>query len=410
MTEKDKKQKPDSSFSPSSELRAPNSNGSAFRVPRSTLGRQKILIVDDREENLYALEKVLGKVDADIIKATSGNDALIACLNHEFALAILDVQMPGMDGYELAEFIRAEEKARHVPIIFMSAVYSDDYYVFKGYDAGGVDYMVKPYNPTVLLSKVNVFLQLHRQHTELLKYREHLEEQVEQRTVELQREITERKRMERSIRASLKEKEVLLKEVHHRVKNNMQVIVSMLNLQSRYVDDEQAIEAFRKSQNRIRTMALVHEKLYQTKDLARINFAEYTRDLTNYLLSAYGAAAGAITLKINTEDVSLSIDTALPCGMILNELITNSIKHAFPGGRGGEIFIELRSDNNNLILTVGDNGAGIPEGLDLPNAESLGLQLIDSFVEQLEGSVELNRKDGTEFRITFPMSKYDKRG
>ena len=371
---------------------------------------QKILIVDDREENLYALEKVLEKVDADIIKATSGNDALIASLNHDFALAILDVQMPGMDGYELAEFIRAQEKTRDVPIIFMSAVYSDDYYVFKGYDAGGVDYMVKPYNPTVLLSKVNVFLQLHRQHTELLKHREHLEEQVEQRTVELQKEIIERKRMERRIRASLKEKEVLLKEVHHRVKNNMQVIVSMLNLQSGYVDDEQAIEAFRKSQNRIRTMALVHEKLYQTKDLARIDFAEYIRDLTNYLLSAYGAGAGAITLKMDIEDISLSMDTALPCGMILNELITNSIKHAFPGGRGGDIFIELHSDNDNLILTVGDNGTGIPEDLDVRNAESLGLQLIDSFVEQLEGSVELNRKDGTGFRITFPMSKYDKRG
>jgi len=372
--------------------------------------RQKILIVDDREENLFALEKVLEKVDADIIKATSGNDALIASLNHDFALAILDVQMPGMDGYELAEFIGAQEKTRDVPIIFMSAVYSDDYYVFKGYDAGGVDYMVKPYNPTVLLSKVNVFLKLHRQHTELLKYGEHLEEQVEQRTVELQREIIERKRMERRIRASLKEKEVLLKEVHHRVKNNMQVIISMLNLQSGCIDDEQAIEAFRKSQNRIRTMALVHEKLYQTKDLARIDFAEYIRDLTNYLLSAYGPGAGAIALKINIEDISLSMDTALPCGMILNELITNSIKHAFPGGRGGEIFIELRSDSDNLILTVGDNGAGIPEDLDLPNAESLGLQLIDSFVEQLEGSVELNRKDGTELRITFPMSKYDKRG
>jgi two-component sensor histidine kinase/CheY-like chemotaxis protein len=372
--------------------------------------RQKILIVDDKEENLYALEKVLEKVDADIIKATSGNDALIASLNHEFALAILDVQMPGMDGYELAEFIRAEEKTRHIPIIFMSAVYSDDYYVFKGYDAGGVDYMVKPYNPAVLLSKVSVFLQLHRQQAELLKHREHLEEQVKQRTSELQKEITERKRMERRIRASLKEKEVLLKEVHHRVKNNMQVIISMLNLQSGYIDDEQAIEAFRKSQDRIRTMALVHEKLYQAKDLARINFAEYTRDLTNYLLSAYGSDAGTITLKMDIEDISLSIDTAVTCGMILNELITNSIKHAFSGGRGGEIFIELHSDNDKLILTAGDNGAEIPEDPDSRKTESLGLQLIDAFVEQLEGSVELNRKDGTEFRITFPIRKYDKRG
>ena len=164
--------------------------------------RQKILIVDDKKENLYLLEKILSETGAEIIKATSGNDALKATLSHEFALAILDVQMPGMDGYELAEFIRAEERTRHVPIIFMSAVYSDDYYVFKGYDAGGVDYIVKPYNPTVLLSKVSVFLQLHRQQTELLKHREHLEEQVKQRTVELQKEITERKRAEETLRES----------------------------------------------------------------------------------------------------------------------------------------------------------------------------------------------------------------
>lgn len=372
--------------------------------------KQKILIVDDKEENLYALEKVLGKVDADIIKATSGNDALIASLNHEFALAVLDVQMPGMGGYELAEFIRAEEKTRHVPIIFMSAVYSDNYYVFKGYEAGGVDYMVKPYNPSVLHSKVNVFLQLHSQHTELLKYRGKLEEMVEQRTIALQKKIIDGNRMERLIRVSLKEKEVLLKEVHHRVKNNMQVIASMLNLQSRYVDDVRAIEAFKESQNRIRTMALVHEKLYMTKDLARINFAGYVRDLTNYLLSAHGEAASAITLKTDIEDIFLSIDTALPCGMILNELITNSIKHAFPGGRGGEIFIELHLDNDNLILTARDNGAEIPEDLSIWNTISMGGQLINAFVEQLEGSVELNREDGTEYRITFPMRKYKKKG
>ncbi len=131
--------------------------------------RQKILIVDDKKENLLALEKVLRTTDAEIIKATSGNDALKATLDHEFAVAILDVQMPGMDGYELAEHLRGEKKTRHLPIIFMSAVYSDDYYVFKGYEAGGVDYLVKPYNPKILLSKVKVFLQLDRQKTELLQ-------------------------------------------------------------------------------------------------------------------------------------------------------------------------------------------------------------------------------------------------
>ena len=131
--------------------------------------RQKILIVDDKKENLYALDKILGETEAEIINASSGNDALIASLNHEFALAILDVQMPEMNGYELAEHLRGEEKTRDLPIIFLSAVYSDDYHVFRGYEAGGFDFITKPYNPGILISKVNVFLQLDSQRTELLE-------------------------------------------------------------------------------------------------------------------------------------------------------------------------------------------------------------------------------------------------
>jgi DNA-binding response OmpR family regulator len=138
-------------------------------------GRQKILIVDDRLENLFALEKILSVTGAEILKATSGNDALIASLNHEFALAILDVQMPGMNGYELADYLRGEKKTRYLPVIFLTAVHSDEYHVFKGYEAGAVDFITKPFNPEILVGKVSVFLELDRQRAEQAEHRARME-------------------------------------------------------------------------------------------------------------------------------------------------------------------------------------------------------------------------------------------
>ncbi|MDJ0763682.1 MAG: response regulator [Myxococcota bacterium] len=173
--------------------------------------RQKILIVDDKRENLYALEKLLEVTDAEIISAQNGNDALIAVLNHAFSMALLDVQMPGMDGYELAELMRKEQKAAHLPIIFVSAVLTDEFHVFRGYDTGCVDYLTKPINPDVLLSKVSVFLELSRQRLELESHRHHLEELVAERTASLEREIKKRKKAAQEIR-------LLNEELEHRVR------------------------------------------------------------------------------------------------------------------------------------------------------------------------------------------------
>ncbi|MFQ6041306.1 MAG: histidine kinase dimerization/phosphoacceptor domain -containing protein [Candidatus Poribacteria bacterium] len=211
-----------------------------------------------------------------------------------------------------------------------------------------------------------------------------------------------RKQTEEQIKTSLQEKEVLLKEIHHRVKNNMQVIVSLLNLQRRYIKDEKYGEMFRESQNRIRSMALIHEKLYQSENLTNIDFAEYIRSLASTLFQTY-EAYGKIALKMNIEDISLSIDSAIPCGLILNELVSNSLKYAFPEGKEGEIKIILRSaDENEIELIVSDNGVGIPEDVDIKNTESLGLQLVATLTEnQLDGEMQLNRTEGTEFRIKF---------
>ncbi len=249
-----------------------------------------------------------------------------------------------------------------------------------------------------------------------------------------------RRQAEERTKASLAEKEVLLKEIHHRVKNNLQVISSLLNLQSDYIKNEKALQMFKESQNRVRSMALIHEKLYQSKDLARIDFAEYIRDLANYLFRMYGVGPYLVGLEINVEDVSLGIDTAIPCGLIINELVSNSLKYGFPAqalkkldqndsnppkantrdrafaeqnestsflekGLKGRISVNLRSDNSGkLILTVSDNGVGFPENLDFRKTKSLGLQLVNTLTEQLDGDIELDRSCGTAFRITFQAS------
>ncbi|WP_199296625.1 histidine kinase dimerization/phosphoacceptor domain -containing protein [Leptolyngbya sp. FACHB-711] len=222
---------------------------------------------------------------------------------------------------------------------------------------------------------------------------------------QVQNELKERKRTEEQLKLSLKEKEALLKEIHHRVKNNLQVISSVLRLQSDYIRDERVLALFKDSQNRIRSMALIHEKLHQSSDLLKINFDEYIRDLANNLLRSYTANSQAATLRAEAAGVWLNIDTAIPCGLIINELVSNTLKHAFPTPTSeNEILIEISpTSDNRFILTVQDNGIGFPLELDFRNTESLGLELVCVFTEQLEGTIELDRTEGTgtTFRITF---------
>jgi len=228
-----------------------------------------------------------------------------------------------------------------------------------------------------------------------------------------QQELTERKRAEEQIKASLREKELLLKEIHHRVKNNLQVVSSLLDFQSEYIEDKQALDVFKESQNRVRSMALVHEQLYQSEGLARIDFAEYVQDLTAHLFRSYGVNWDVVSLKINVGNVLLGVDTAIPCGLIIGELVSNSLKYAFPGGRAcserseskGEIRIDLHSDDDKLTLIVSDNGVGFPEDLDFPKTETLGLRLVNMLTRQLKGTIELDRSGGTAFKITFARPK-----
>ena len=209
----------------------------------------------------------------------------------------------------------------------------------------------------------------------------------------------ERKRLD----AALKEREVLLREIHHRVKNNMQVILSLLNMQARFVKEKWYVEMLNDIQNRLKAMSLVHEKLYRSSDLAHIDFNDYMKSFLDELLQSYSIARDKIGIKTGLEGAFLDIGSAITLGLIINELVTNSVKYAFPGDRKGEIRIVLHRVSDNMMeLVVSDNGISLPEGMDFRKTESLGLQLVNLLVEkQLKGSIELNMTGGTEFRIKF---------
>jgi PAS domain S-box-containing protein len=245
---------------------------------------------------------------------------------------------------------------------------------------------------------------------ELRRHREHLAELVSERTAalraaneQLQREIVERESAESRVRAALAEKDVLLKEIHHRVKNNLQVIASLLYLQSKDLAAPAAVRMFADSQHRVRSMALVHERLYRSSDLAHIDFAGYVRALGTHLVRAY--ATGATRLVVDVpDDVQLGIDLAVPCGLIVNELLSNALKHAFPGADSapGVITVALKRDAaGRLRLSVRDNGVGLPREVDFEAPASLGLQLVHMLARQLGGTVELVPGAGTEVRVTL---------
>jgi PAS domain S-box-containing protein len=219
-------------------------------------------------------------------------------------------------------------------------------------------------------------------------------------------DVTESRHAEEQIKASLKEKEVLLKEIHHRVKNNLQIISSLLNLQSAEIEDPDACQRFKESQDRVKVMALIHERLYQSGDLAKIDFAGYVRSLTGHLTRSYRINASAVRLNLEVESVPMNLDTAIPCGLIINELVSNAYKYAFPKGEGGEIKVRFAEDNaNSLRLVVQDTGVGFPGNVNPEESDSLGLKLVRSLTEQLGGVLNYRTQNGFLCQITIPYSR-----
>lgn len=467
-----------------------------------------VLLVDDKPENLFSLETLLWSSSLNIVKASSGNEALALMLEHDFAVVLLDVNMPDMDGFETAELMRGRAKTRNVPIIFVTALSEETSYMFRGYEAGAVDYISKPIEPMILKSKVDIFCELHRHRIALMdserKYRSLFEEMIDgfayhkilldedgkpidyifleinnafERLTGLRKEdvvgqrvtqviagiresdfdwigvygnvaltgrgvrfeeylevlgkwfsvaayspqrgyfgavfedVTERKINEKALKASLKEKEILLKEIHHRVKNNFMIIYSLLQLQSRAVKDKESMALFRESQNRVHSLSMIHEQIYRSKDQANVRFSQYIGDLAKYLVGSYGINPNLVQLVTNIADISVDLDLMVPCGLIVNELITNALKHGFPNGRQGEVRIDLLdTGSDKLTMVVSDNGVGMPEGMDLQKQNTLGLELVCMLTKQIGGDLVMESKGGVEFRITFNRNRYKRRG
>ncbi|MDF1674026.1 MAG: histidine kinase dimerization/phosphoacceptor domain -containing protein, partial [Vicingaceae bacterium] len=214
-------------------------------------------------------------------------------------------------------------------------------------------------------------------------------------------DITEKTLAEEQLKESLKEKEVLLKEVHHRVKNNLQVISSILNLQSSYVTEESTLNILRESQNRIKSMAFIHESLYQTNDFSQINFSEYVVSLSQNLVHSYEVFDNFVNLNLQVKDVSLNLDQSIPCGLLINELISNALKYAFPKNKKGTITIDLFEKDKMVFLNIKDDGVGLPENIDYRDTGTLGLQLVITLTEQLGGKIELDNTKGANYSLTF---------
>ncbi len=255
---------------------------------------------------------------------------------------------------------------------------------------------------------------------ELREFNRELERRVADRTIELEREIIERRRSDEQLKHSLHEKEVLLKEIHHRVKNNLQVISSMLSLQRNTIEDPAVREILRVSQGRVRSMATIHELLYKSADFAHINFAGYVQTLASQLFRSYAVSPDDVQLMLEIQPLPFSIDTAIPCGLIINELISNALKYAFPEGRKGTIRVMLASCHEpgivdgvspenapkeiatpRVCLTVSDDGIGLPFAVNPAKSSTLGLMLVTTLADQLGGTLDVQRANGTTFKVTF---------
>ncbi|MGF7118658.1 histidine kinase dimerization/phosphoacceptor domain -containing protein [Methanobacterium oryzae] len=218
-------------------------------------------------------------------------------------------------------------------------------------------------------------------------------------------EASERRKVEKKLRASLDEKELLMKEIHHRVKNNLTVISSLLNLQSRYINDKETLDIFRESQNRAISMALIHEKLYQSADLRKITFGDYLRSLTEQLFYSYNISPG-INLSMEIEDLDVDINTSVPLALIVNEIVSNSLKHAFEGQKAGNISVKFYKKSDEYELIIEDDGIGFPDNLNFRNVDSLGMQIVNSLTRQINGKITLDKSNSTRFTINFKEKSY----
>lgn len=365
----------------------------------------KILAVDDEPDNLLLLKVTLKQLfpGAKFYGAGTGKDGIALALKKDPDVIILDIIMPGMDGFETCRRMKADPLLRHIPVIFVTAFKTDKESRIAALETGGEGFLSKPLEEAELTAQIRSMAKIKAAAVFQLKEHERLETLVARRTRDLENEVCERRNVEKKINASLAEKEVLLKEIHHRVKNNLQVVSSLLNLQSKAISDAAAQAAFKESRARVSAMALVHETLYRAPDLTNLNMREYISKLIGSLIVSY-RSVNLVSLNSDICDCTITVDTAVSLGLILNELVSNSLKHAFSSGRAGTIRVSLVRESGGYCLGVEDDGPGLPVDYCMLKAKSLGMQLVTALTKQISGTIETEAGSGARFRVHFPGS------
>jgi two-component sensor histidine kinase len=384
---------------------------------------KRVLLIDDNPADRDLLRRHLCRTfDAiECVEIFRRQDFEAVLAQGGFDVVITDYQLQWADGLSILR--QCLKSYPDVPVIMFTDSGSEEIAV-EGMKAGLSDYVLKSH-PTRLAISVQESLekaQLRRAQEEaeaaLKRAKETLERTVQERTAELnaltaelRADIAHRQQIEQELRdsqarlqATIQEKEVLLAEVYHRIKNNLQVISSLLDLQADMVEDPQVRALFEDSQQRIQAVALVHESLSQASNVARIPAAQYIQRLSTQVFQAYTPPGDRITLDIQVDPIWIEVRNAVPCGLLVNELLSNSLKYAFPGDQGGEITIALRATpEGHMVLVIHDTGVGFPAHMDFRHTNSLGLQLVCLLTEQLGGSIDLDRTSGTRWTLRFPI-------
>lgn len=363
----------------------------------------RVLLIDDDEDEFHLTRQLLDEVEGQrfcLDWVSRYEEGLEAIGRNAHDVYLLDYRLGARTGLELLR--EAIARGAQAPFILLTGKGDRDVDL-EAMKAGAADYVVKGWNSALMERSIRYAIERKRAEDALRAMHNELEKRVAERTAELasanqvlHEEIDQRKRAEQQLR-------VLLREIHHRVKNNLQVIASLIDLQSDYVQDPRSLEMFREIRNRVKSMARVHEMLYQSRNLARIYFADYVPSLVGDVLRSFGVRAELVSSRIEIDhDLVLDVEQAIPCGLILNELVSNAIKHGFAGDRRGEIAVSMHAAAGRCRLTVQDNGVGLPPGFDLAQNASLGLQLVLTLTQQLDGTLDCSSSGGTTFQLTFP--------
>lgn len=340
-----------------------------------------LLFVDDNDTIRQLYRRILEKHVNHLYIAENGSHGLELYLKHKPDLVITDMVMPVMNGLEMVKEIK--KIAPDAKFVVMSAYSEKDSFI-ESIHLGVDGYLMKPVEAKKLLSLIDEFAGI-----TLMKW-------------ELEAKEKKRQEAEDYLKKSLEEKDVLLREVHHRVKNNMQIISSILSMQSRNIDDPKLKGFLQESQNRIHSMALIHENLYNSKSLANIMFSTYIKSLTGNIARTYSSHQSNVQFDYQIECAYLPMDIAIPCGLIINELISNSFKYAFVNRPGGVISIHFKNIiDDEFLLTVADNGIGIPAEVNILKTKSLGMKILHKLVQQIDGELKSDFSNGTKFIIQF---------